>query len=227
MGSFPEQPSCEVEEVNHLITELASGHFDIADGRGLRAARGEKNHFGRAHPTLAKRVVNRAMAWVKTAIEADGDRHAGFLDLAQAVIDALDVQIDRLFTEDRFSGLGRSRQQLSMRISGRGNEDRVHLGIGQRAGHIRSNLRAIFFFPPPAVPLPRRGPPHSTGLPWGSWRYWQHGRNRSTRHRIGRTLSRGVTPLTLSSSHADLIQDQGWSAASWFHCKSRSECRAS
>jgi len=46
------------------------------------------------------------MARIKTAIEADGDRHAGFFNLAQAVIHALDVQIDRLFTEDRFSGPG-------------------------------------------------------------------------------------------------------------------------
>jgi hypothetical protein len=68
--------------------------------------------------------------WIEAAVEADHQRGAFGVDDLEAGLDPLDVEIDRLFAEDRLAGPGEALDQIGVGIGGRADDDGVDIGGG-------------------------------------------------------------------------------------------------
>src|SRR5882724_771070 len=92
-----QQPAGEIEVMDHHVPEQAAGDLDVFQRRRAGIAAGDDDQFDLAHLALADRRLERAVGGVEATVEADGHGHAMLLQVGEAAVDPLDVEIDRLF----------------------------------------------------------------------------------------------------------------------------------
>jgi hypothetical protein len=125
------QPARHVEVVDHHVAKQASGYFEIRDGRQSRIAARDCDHLDGADAARAHGVVESAKARVEAPVEADQEIDAGALDLAQAGVDATDIEVDGFLAKDRLARLGGGNHEVGMGIGGAGDHHRVDRLIGE------------------------------------------------------------------------------------------------
>ena len=81
----------------------------------------------RADRALGEASLERDEIRIEAAIEADHQRRAGLPDDFEAGANAADVEVDRLFAEDRLAGA-------------RGALDEIGVGVGRRADRDRFDI---------------------------------------------------------------------------------------
>ena len=86
--------------------------------------------------------LERPEARVEAAVEGDHERHFGLSHRRQALIDAVERQVDRLFAEDGLAGARRGDGKLGVRVGRGRDDDRVDGRVPERLRSVR-DLSAV------------------------------------------------------------------------------------
>jgi hypothetical protein len=124
---FAEQEAGHVEIVDGHVAEDAAGALDVIDRRGARIARGDRHHFDVADAAIVDRLAHGHEMRIEAAVEADHQLALGLINHLDAGLDPGDVEIDRLFAEDRLAGAGKTLDQVGMGVGRRADDDGVDI----------------------------------------------------------------------------------------------------
>ncbi|MFT3876034.1 MAG: hypothetical protein QM708_06390 [Propioniciclava sp.] len=116
-------PPGQVEEVHRLVTELAAGDLDVVERRHGRSATGQLDQFDAAHGPVVDEALQLGVVGVESAIEVH--HHPGAAGVGDDLAGALDVQVDRLLTQDGHAGVHGRGEVTGVRVGGGGDEDRI------------------------------------------------------------------------------------------------------
>ena len=83
------------------------------------------------------------MIWVVAPVETDMEWSAGLDQDFRTRVDAAEVEIDRLFAEQRFASPGRAFDDARVRARRRADQYCRHCGIGQRIVQVCRGPRAV------------------------------------------------------------------------------------
>ena len=120
------QPEREIEIMDHLVVELPARHGDIGGRRRRGIAAHDADDLDFPHLPDIHRGLDRAVGRIEATLKSDHDRHVDAADRLRAGLDALHVEIDRLFAQDGLSGLCRGNDQIDMGVRRRSDNDRVY-----------------------------------------------------------------------------------------------------
>ncbi len=103
-GLVVENPAEDVEVVDQHVLEDAAGDLDVIDRRRAGIAAGDDQHFRLADLAGVDARLQRGERRIVAALEADQAGHAGALHRFRGADRAREIEIDRLFAEDRLAG---------------------------------------------------------------------------------------------------------------------------
>ena len=117
--------------MDHHVAEQPAGTLDIGDRGRPRVARGDRDDLESADRALRDALAQRGKIRIKAAVEADHERRAGLLHDFEAGANAVDVEVNRLFAEDRLLGASGALDEIGVSVRRRADGDRVDVLGGE------------------------------------------------------------------------------------------------
>ena len=115
------------------VAEHAARNLEVLDGQPTIGILGDhRDHLDVADRTRSGALLHLGNAWIEAAIEGDEQRPVGTGDRRQQLLDALDVEVDRLLAEHGLTGGETLLDQFGVGAGGRADDDSGDLGIVQR-----------------------------------------------------------------------------------------------
>ena len=108
-----EQPARHVEIVNRHVPEQPAGTLHIGDRRRRRVAAHDQHGFDISDLAVVDAAADATERGVVSPVESDREQDARALRGSDAFARAADVEIDRLFAEDRLAGGGSGLDQAA------------------------------------------------------------------------------------------------------------------
>lgn len=95
-----------------------------------------------AHCPLGHQPANRREIRIEPPLEPDHERHASARHFGVDCVDVLELEIDGLLGENRFTGRRGGHDDFEVRGSGGSDDDRVDTGVRQDVAVVPKNTRA-------------------------------------------------------------------------------------